>query len=187
MRKGLDLGMHRIDSGDVLLINGPIAEHGLAVMSAREGLSFETDLRSDVAPLNGLIAALLDADLDIKFMRDATRSGLAGIAADLCETTKLGIELDESAIPLTRVAHHTAELLGLDPLTVANEGKVVVVVPAARAESAISVMKRHPRGRNAMMIGRCSESDVPLVELITRAGGRRIVQRPYGEELPRIC
>ncbi len=177
----------RLAAGDVILINGGIAEHGLAVMSAREGLAFETDLQSDAAPLNGLIAALMATDVDLKFMRDPTRAGVAGVMADLCDDTGLTIELDEAAIPLTTTARHTAEMLGLDPLTVANEGKVICVVPAADAEPALAALREHPLGCRAAVIGRLTDATPPLVELISRAGGRRIVQRPYGEELPRIC
>ena len=186
-RPGLTLGADRIAAGDVLIINGGIAEHGLAVMSAREGLAFKTDLRSDAAPLNGLVAAMIASGADIRFLRDPTRGGVAGVVADLAEETGLGIELDEAALPLSRVARHTAELLGIDPLVVANEGKVMAVVPAADAERVLAACRAHPLGAKAAMVGRFVEADPPLVELITRAGGRRIVQRPYGEELPRIC
>ena len=185
---GVELGTAGIRPGDAILINGRIAEHGLAVMSARKGLSFQTKLRSDVAPLAGLVAAMLGAGGEVKFLRDPTRGGLAGVLADLAEATGLGIEVDEDAVPLSPVARHTAELLGLDPLTVANEGKVVAVVAPADAEKALAACRAHPLGAEAAIIGRLGDrSDWPLVELLTRAGGRRIVQRPYGEELPRIC
>jgi hydrogenase expression/formation protein HypE len=177
----------RITAGDVVVCSGQIAEHGLAVMSAREGLAFQTELRSDVAPLNGLVGAMFDSGADLKFLRDPTRGGIAGVAADLAEETKLTLELDEATIPLSRVARHTAELLGLDPLVVANEGKVLAVVPQPDADRLLAAMHGHPLGRHAAVIGRFVETQPPLVELITRAGGRRIVQRPYGEELPRIC
>lgn len=187
MRPDARIDTKRIRVGDVLICSGRIAEHGLAVMSAREGLAFHTELRSDVAPLNGLVSAMFDSGADLKFLRDPTRGGVAGVAADLAEDTKLTLELDESAIPLSRVARHTAELLGLDPLVVANEGKVLAVVPQADADRLLTTLRRHPLGEHAAIIGRFVDSQPPLVELITRAGGRRIVQRPYGEELPRIC
>jgi hydrogenase expression/formation protein HypE len=187
MREGMELSPGRIAPGDRVIITGRIADHGLAVMSAREGLAFDTELLSDVAPLGGLVEAICRVGSDLKFMRDPTRGGLAGVAADLAEDTGLSIELDEAAIPLSRVARHTAELLGLDPLTIANEGKCVVVVPAEDAERVLAACRGHPLGREAAVIGRCTEASPPLVELITRSGGRRIVQRPYGEELPRIC
>jgi hydrogenase expression/formation protein HypE len=124
---------------------------------------------------------------DLKFLRDPTRGGLAGVAADLAEDTQLTLELDEQAIPISRVARHTAELLGLDPLVVANEGKVVAVTPAADTPRLLAAMKQHLLGTHASVVGQFVQSTPPIVELITRAGGRRMVQRPYGEELPRIC
>jgi len=181
------LGLERVAAGDRLVINGPIAEHGLAVMSAREGLAFRTALRSDVAPLGSLVAALLDSGADVKFLRDPTRGGLAGVAADLAEGTGRGVELDEAAIPLSGAARHASELLGLDPLTIANEGKLVAVVAAEDAERAVAALHRHALGAEASVIGRVGEPGMGIAELVTRAGGRRIVQRPYGEELPRIC
>lgn len=177
----------RIAADDAIIVTGRIAEHGLAVMSAREVLSFATALLSDVAPLNGLVQRLLDAGLDIKFMRDPTRSGLAGVLADLAEGTKLSVEVHESQIPLSGIARHTAELLGLDPLTVANEGKIVLVVGADQAERAVEVCREDAHGQHAAIIGRMQAAEPPLVELVTTSGGRRLVQRPYGEELPRIC
>jgi len=185
---GAALNAADIRPGDAILINGGIAEHGLAVLSARKGLSFQTDLRSDVAPLTGLVHALLAIGGGVKFLRDPTRGGLAGVLADLAEETKLTVEVDEQAVPLSAVVRHTAEMLGLDPLTVANEGKVVAVVAGEDAQAALAACRAHPLGRSAAIIGRFGEaSDWPLVELVTRAGGRRVVQRPYGEELPRIC
>lgn len=187
MRDELELSARRIAPGDCVIITGRIADHGLAVMSAREGLAFKTELLSDVAPLGGLVEAICRAEANLKFMRDPTRGGLAGVVADLAEDTGLSIELNEAAIPLSRVARHTAELLGLDPLTIANEGKIVVVVPAEDAGRVLDACRSHPLGREAAVIGRFTEARPALVELITRSGGRRIVQRPYGEELPRIC
>jgi hydrogenase expression/formation protein HypE len=187
MRDEMELSPRRIEPGDVMILTGRIADHGLAVMSAREGLAFETELLSDVAPLADLVEAVCRPGADLKFMRDPTRGGLAGVVADLAEDTGLSIELDEAAIPLSRVARHTAELLGLDPLTIANEGKCVVVVPARHAEAVLEACRGHALGREAAIVGRFMEARPPLVELLTRSGGRRIVQRPYGEELPRIC
>jgi hydrogenase expression/formation protein HypE len=187
LRDGIELSPGRVTPGDALIVTGPIAEHGLAVMSVREGLAFETELRSDVAPLNGLLGAVFDSGVEVKFTRDPTRGGLAGVAADLAESAGASVELDESAIPVTRVVRHTAELLGLDVLTVANEGKAVLAVPGPEAETVVEVCRSHPLGRQAAIIGRVTPSRPPLVELITQSGGRRIVQRPYGEELPRIC
>ncbi|HSW46154.1 MAG TPA: hydrogenase expression/formation protein HypE [Phycisphaerae bacterium] len=187
LRDGVTIDARRVAEGDAIIITGRIAEHGLAVMSAREGLTFQTELRSDVAPLTDLIGAMLATGADIKFMRDPTRGGLACVLADLADYAKLSVEIHEPAIPLSAVARHTAELLGLDPLTVPNEGKAVVVTARGDAEKVLRACRDHRLGRNAAIIGSVVQSLPPLVELITRSGGRRLVQRPYGEELPRIC
>ncbi len=184
---GCDWSIGRIEPGDVILVNGPIAEHGLAIMSVRNGIEFETSLRTDAAPLNHMLHTLFKSGADVKFVRDATRGGIAGVLSDIAETQSLGVEIDEQSVPLTPTARHAAEMLGLDPLSTANEGKVVCVVDEADVDKAISSLQSHQYGTKAAAIGRVVESDPPLVELITRAGGRRVVQRPYGEELPRIC
>lgn len=177
-----------IAAGDAVIVTGLLAEHGLAVMSARKGLGIRTTLVSDVAPLGGLVEAMLASGGRVKFMRDPTRGGLAGLLADLSEQLARNIEIDERAVPISPAARHASELLGLDPLTVANEGKVVAVVAADDAEKVLAACRAHPLGAAATIVGRIGEtSDWPLVELLTAAGGRRIVQRPYGEELPRIC
>lgn len=181
------ISINDIESGDVIIINGGIAEHGLAVMCKREGLGFETELKSDVAPLNGLIQSILDAGTSVKFMRDPTRSGIAGVFADIVEATKLTVEINEKNIPLSSVAKHTSEMLGLDPLTVANEGKVVIIAKANDAEKIVRICREHRYGKNTAIIGHVVDRKPALVELITESSGRRIVQRPYGEELPRIC
>ena len=173
--------------GDRLLVSGNIAEHGLAVLSVRKHLTFDTDLVSDVAPLGGLIRRMLDSGAAIRFMRDPTRGGLAGVCADLAAGSGLSLEIDEASVPVSGAALRTAEILGLDPLGVANEGKVVVVVAAADAERALAACRSHPLGKNAALVGAFTDGAPPLVELITRGGGRRRVIRPYGEELPRIC
>jgi hydrogenase expression/formation protein HypE len=177
----------RMEVGDAILINGPIAEHGLSVMSVRSGIEFDSDLRTDAAPLNSLIAGLLDSGARVKFLRDATRGGLAGVLADICEARALSLEIEESRVPISPTARHAAEMLGLDPLATANEGKVVCVVAGPDADRALETLRRHRLGRHAECIGKLTDARPPLVELITRAGGRRVIQRPYGEDLPRIC
>jgi hydrogenase expression/formation protein HypE len=186
-RQGTRLNAGDIASGDVLLINGPIGEHGLAVMLAREMPEVDSVLQSDAAPLNGLIDTLLNAVPSVLFMRDATRSGLAGVAADLAAKTQRQIILDEEHIPVRTEALHAAEMLGLDPLDIANEGKVVVVVRKGDVHAALKAMRSHPLGRDACEIGRVGEARDGLCVLNTAIGGRRIVQKPYGEQLPRIC
>jgi hydrogenase expression/formation protein HypE len=183
----LALELRAIRATDKILVSGTIADHGLTIMAAREGLELSTRLCSDVAPLQGLCATLWELGFELRFLRDPTRGGLAGVLADLAEGSGLGIEVRELDIPLRPEARHASELLGLDPLGIANEGKVVVVCSAAAAPRALSLLRAHPLGRNAAVIGEFIEAKPPLVELITRIEGRRIVTRPQGEELPRIC
>jgi len=181
---GLRLDAALVRPGDVIVVSGSIAEHGLAVMSVREGLRLQSAVHSDVAPIavmaNGLAAALGE---DLRFLRDPTRGGLA----DLVEGCGHSVEVEEGAIPLREATRHLAEVLGLDPLVVANEGKLVAVVAAERAAEALAVCQASPYGAQAAVIGRVIAKKPALVELCTRSGGRRWVQRPQGEELPRIC
>jgi hydrogenase expression/formation protein HypE len=176
----------QVRAGDVVIISGSIADHGLAVMLAREMPQVTSVLTSDVAPLTGLLEPLLDLD-GIAFMRDPTRGGLAGLAADLARRSGLHVTLDEDAIPLHPHTLHAAEMLGIDPLDVANEGKVVVVCRPETAARCLSLLKRHPLGAHAAVIGTIEEMSDGLCEIRTRLGGRRILQKPYGEQLPRIC
>jgi hydrogenase expression/formation protein HypE len=187
MRPGVRLGVDRIEPGDCVLVSGPIAEHGLAIMSVRNGLEFDTPLRSDAAPLYGMIARLLDLGGCVKFLRDATRGGVADVLADISESQSFTIEIQESCVPLSPTARQAAELLGLDPLGVANEGVVVCVVDGARCQESLEALRADPLGGHAACIGNISQGRTPLVEFVTRCGGRRIIRRPYGEELPRIC
>jgi hydrogenase expression/formation protein HypE len=187
LRPNVSLGVERIEPGDAVLINGTIADHGLAVLSRRSGIEFESVLRSDAAPLHGLIGRMLDSGADVKFMRDATRGGIAGVLADISEGCGYSVEVDEERIPIAPAAHHAAEMLGLDPLSVANEGKVICVAAQKDTETVLQAMRQGALGRDAACIGRITNARPPLVELSTRTGGRRIVARPYGEELPRIC
>ncbi len=181
------LDIARVEPGDAVLLNSRIAEHGLTILSVRNGIEFDTELRSDAAPLNSLVAALLDSGADVKFLRDATRGGVAGVLTDICEGCEVGVEIEENCVPVSPTARHAAEMLGLDPLVTANEGVVVAVVAGADAKRALAALRGDPHGVHAAIVGRVVESDPPMVELLTQAGGRRVVQRPYGEELPRIC
>jgi len=187
MRAGFRPGAGLIEAGDRVIVSGLIAEHGLAVMAARESLGIDSLLKSDAAPLAGLVKTVCDACHTIRFVRDPTRGGVAGVVADLVDDAALGVEIEESALPIAPAVRHAAELLGLVPLTVANEGKIVIVVSEEDAERALEACRSHPLGRAATIVGRIVESDPPLAELITRIGGRLVIQRPYGEELPRIC
>ncbi len=182
------LGYDRIVPGDAVLINGPIAEHGLTVLSRRKDLNFASALKSDAAPLAGLANLLVRELKDaVRLLRDPTRSGLAGVVAEIAAAGGKSVELYEEQIPLTADARAAAEVLGLDPLTIANEGKFVAVVAAEAAEKGLELLRRHPLGRQAAMIGRITQEQPPLAELATAIGGRRVIQMPYGEQLPRIC
>jgi hydrogenase expression/formation protein HypE len=171
-----------------VLVSGRIAEHGLAVLSQRRGLRFASPLRSDVAVLAPLVLELVRRlGPAVRWLRDPTRGGLANCLADLAESARLAVELVEADIPVSRAALHAAEMLGLDVLTVANEGKFVAVVAAEQAGRAVRFCRSHVLGRDAAVIGRVLAGEPGLVELRTQVGGCRVVQRPYGEELPRIC
>lgn len=183
------LGFDRLADGDRILLSGPLGEHGLAVMSKREGLSFQSELRSDCAAIEPLARMLVDeGGPAVRFMRDPTRGGLAATLVELSAACGRNVEIIQGDLPLNRTALAAAEMLGLDLLTVANEGKLVAVVAEEFAARAVALLRGHPLGAQAAQIGRVGASDAsPLVEMITLAGGRRIVQMPYGEELPRIC
>jgi hydrogenase expression/formation protein HypE len=183
------LGFERVRTGDRIILSGPLGEHGLAVMSRRRGLSFSAELVSDCASLAPLTAALLDSlGENVHFMRDPTRGGLAAVLADLAEGTGRNVEIEEASIPVNRTARAAAEMLGLDLLAAANEGKLVAVVAASAAEEAVEVLMRHAIAAQAAIVGTVGRpSGSPLVEMTTSIGGRRILRRPYGEELPRIC
>ncbi|MCL2700833.1 MAG: hydrogenase expression/formation protein HypE [Phycisphaerae bacterium] len=183
------LGFDRVTPGDKLILSGPLGEHGLAVLCQRQGLALRTELASDCAPLNALCRDLV-AQLGpaVKCMRDPTRGGLAAAAVDLANACRCDIELDEAAIPQHRAARAAADMLGLDLLTVANEGKLLAVVSPAAAEQAVAILRAHDLAPHAAVIGAVTRpSDQPLVELLTTIASRRVVPMPYGEELPRIC
>jgi hydrogenase expression/formation protein HypE len=172
--------------GDLLVVNGPIADHGLAVMLAREMPQVTSALRSDAAPLNKLIDEVLKRAPGVVFMRDPTRGGLAGLCADLASRTGLHVRLDENAIPIRPETRHAAEMLGIDPLEVANEGKVVFVVRPTDVVPAMAALRRAGCAA-AAVIGSIDGPRDGLCELVTKMGGHRIIQKPYGEQLPRIC
>ena len=189
MRRGVQLGLSRIRPGDVLIVSGTIAEHGLAIMLKREQADVvRSELASDVAPLGGLIEEVLRAGGEsVVFMRDPTRGGFAGVAADLAGRTGLRLTIDEDSIPIRPATRYAAEILGLDPLSVANEGKVMLVVRPEAMSNVLQALRGHPLGKDAAAVGRFGSIDDGLCEIVTDVGGRRIVQKPYGEELPRIC
>jgi hydrogenase expression/formation protein HypE len=173
--------------GDVILVSGTVGDHGMAVMSVREGLAFEASIQTDSAALHGLVAALLASCPDVRLLRDPTRGGLAMTLGELVTGKGLGIEFDEGAVPVDPVVAAACEILGLDPLEVANEGKLVAVVPEAGAEGALAALRAHPLGGRAARIGRIVADHPGLVVARTPYGGARIVPMPLGEQLPRIC
>ncbi len=185
--EGRKLHPELVRPGDVVLISGNIADHGLAVMLAREMPDVKSALASDVAPLNGMIEQIFESAPGVVFMRDPTRGGLAGAAADLASRTGYRIVLDDGAIPIRPETRHAAEMLGLDPLDVANEGKIMVVVRPEDAEKILRAMRGHARGKDAAIIGEVTKEQSGVCELRTSLGGWRILQKPYGEQLPRIC
>jgi hydrogenase expression/formation protein HypE len=188
-RADAKLGFDRIEPGDAILINGTLGDHGMTIMSKRQELSLQSPLESDCACLHEIIGQMLDACGDkVKFMRDPTRGGLAAVTNEIVQACGCGIELIEEMLPVHPVVKAAADILGFDILNIANEGKFVAVVSADAAEKAVAAMRSHPLGKKAVCIGRISDRQHhSLVELITRIGGRRIVQMPYGRELPRIC
>lgn len=187
IRDGLDLGAHRAEMGDVVLVNGLLGDHGAAILAARGDLHLQSALESDCAPLNALIDALLTACPEVKFIRDATRGGLATVVNEIADASRVGIELNERTTPLRQEVKGLCEILGLDPLYLANEGKIVVVAPAASAEKARAAMASHPLGKDAAIIGRVTPGPAGRVVMQTDFGGKRIVDMLVGEQLPRIC
>ena len=186
---GADLGFDRVREGDRVVLSGPLGEHGIAVLLRRKRLSLSADLVSDCAHIGGLAASLIEElGPAVRFMRDPTRGGLAATLAELSGGTGRDIEIAEAALPVNPTALVAAEMLGLDLLTVANEGKLVAVVSSEAAAEAVAILRRHPIGSRAAVIGTvCGVGAPALVEMVTGIGGRRIIQMPYGEELPRIC
>ena len=184
---GMELGPAWLRPGDVLLVNGPVGDHGTAVMLAREGLNFRTDLQSDCAPLNDLIAALLEVTPGaVRCMRDATRGGLATVLCEWAESG-VGIEIEETAVPVRDPVRAVSEFLGLDPLYIANEGTLTLAVAPEAAEVALAALRAHPLGREAAIIGRVTAEHAGRVVLRTPYGARRILHILTGAQLPRIC
>ncbi len=184
----VELGTGKIEVGDKILINGTMGDHGMAILSQREGMSFESPLESDCAGLAELTCALLGNVPGIRFLRDPTRGGLAATLNEIVEGCGLSAEIAEREIPVKPAVQAAADMLGFDVLNTANEGKFVAVVSSDAARECLEICRDHPLGRDAQAIGEIVETrDVPLVELTTRIGGRRVVQMPYGRELPRIC
>ena len=184
---GVDIGPTKARPGDVVIVSGTMGDHGIAIMSVREGLKFQTEIGSDTAPLNGLVDAMLEVTADIHCLRDATRGGLAAVLNELADASKVGIEFEELKVPLRPEVAAACEMLGLDPLFIANEGKLVAIVPEKDAESVLAAMRKHPYGKDSAIIGKVVETHSGMVVAKTSIGGSRVVDLPAGELLPRIC
>ena len=184
---GLSLSADQARPGDRILLSGPIGDHGMAIMAQREGLEFESDIRSDSAALYGLVAEMLGATRDMRCMRDPTRGGLASALNEIAARSGVGMELEESAIPIREQVRSACEILGLDPLYVANEGKLVAIVAPGTADTVLDAMRGHPLGREARIIGTVQREHSGLVVMRTPLGTTRIVDMLAGDQLPRIC
>ena len=184
--EGVDLSPKRIRTGDAVLVTGTLGDHAIAVLSAREGIEFRTEVTSDVQPVNDLARTLLAA-ADVRCMRDPTRGGAAAVLNELAQAAQVAVELDEWAIPVRPEVRSACDVLGLDPLYAANEGKIIAFIPAESAAAALAAVRAHAKGQRAALIGRVIEDRAGRVTMRTGLGGRRIVDMPMGEQLPRIC
>lgn len=188
LRAGIIVGPDRARPGDAVLVSGTIGDHGMAIMSVREGLEFESQIRSDCAALNGLIAAVLDAaGSSLHAMRDPTRGGLASTLNEIAQASGVGIAIDETSLPVRTEVQSACELLGLDPVYVANEGKAVFFTAPEAADRVLEVLRAHPLGRDAARIGQVTAEHKGLLVARTAMGANRVIPTQIGEQLPRIC
>jgi hydrogenase expression/formation protein HypE len=187
LQAGLDIAGDRIEPGDAIIVSGTIGDHGIALLSKRENLDFETTIESDSAPLNALIRAMIEAEPDIHCLRDPTRGGLAATLNELAHQSGLGLVIDEDVVPIRPAVLGACELLGIDPLGVANEGKLLAFCPPEKAEALVAVMRRQPFAEQAAIIGYARPDERRLVWLKTSFGAERVVEWFNGEQLPRIC
>lgn len=174
-------------AGDVIIINGQIADHGIAVLSKREGLEFQSDIVSDTASLNHLVEAILRVAPNVHVLRDPTRGGVAATLNEIADAADVGIEIEEEQIPINEQVAAVSDMLGIDPLYIANEGKVIVFAPSHQAEQVLAAMRTYPEGEKASIIGVVTADHRKRVVLQTRIGTRRVVDMPSGDQLPRIC
>jgi hydrogenase expression/formation protein HypE len=184
---GLDVGPNRMRPGDEILISGPIGLHGIAIMALREGIELETEIRSDSAPVYPLVEALAAAGLDIHMLRDPTRGGVSSALNEMAKRGGMGIVLDEAALPIPAEVEGVCEILGLDPLYVANEGNFLAVVAEGQGAHALETLRQHPLGARAALIGRVAAEHPGVVVMNTKISGQRLVDMMSGEQLPRIC
>lgn len=184
---GVDLSADRARPGDKVLLSGSIGEHGIAILAQREGLEFETQIKSDSAALHTLVAAMLGVTREIRCMRDPTRGGVSSTLNEIAEQSRVGIEVEERALPIHEQVRGACELLGLDPLYVANEGKLIAIVAPGAADALLQAMRQHPLGAEAQIIGTVKKENPGLVTMRTPFGTTRIVDMLAGDQLPRIC
>lgn len=188
LREGVQVAPHRVRPGDAILVSGTIGDHGMAIMSVREGLEFESQIRSDCAALNEMIGAVLDAaDGAVRAMRDPTRGGLASTLNEIAQASRVGIVVDEAKIPVRAEVQSACELLGLDPVYVANEGKAVFFVAPEAADKVLETLRTHPLGRDAARIGQATAEHKGMLVSRTAMGASRVIPMQIGEQLPRIC
>ena len=184
---GVNISAKNARPGDMILVSGTMGDHGMAIMSKREGLEFESQIVSDTAPLHGMIADMLKVTKEIHCLRDATRGGLSAVLNELAQASQVGIEFEEMKVPVNPAVNAACEMLGLDPFYIANEGKLVAIVPPKVADDVLNVMRKNQYGADAAIIGTVTEEHPKRVVTKTAIGGSRVVDLPAGELLPRIC
>jgi hydrogenase expression/formation protein HypE len=187
VEKPVNISADRARPGDKVILSGYIGDHGMAILSQRENLEFEGVIESDCAALHGLVSEMLDACPDIHCLRDPTRGGLATVLNEIAGRSKAGMLLREQSIPVHDAVRGACEILGLDPLYVANEGKLIAIVPGESAEAIVARMRQHPLGQDARVIGEIIADHPGMVVMKTEIGGSRVVDTLFGEQLPRIC
>jgi hydrogenase expression/formation protein HypE len=187
VRDGISLSASQAKPGDAIIVSGMLGDHGIAILAEREGLRFETEVRSDSAALHELVSTLLEGTEEVRCLRDPTRGGLSSTLNEIAGSSQVGMELEEAAMPVREEVRGACEMLGLDPLYVANEGKLVAIVAADAAERALAALRSHPLGAEAQIIGRVTKEHPRMVVMRTTFGTTRIVDMLAGDQLPRIC
>ncbi len=187
VKPDIEISSSKLNAGDKIIVSGTLADHGMAVMTSREGLSFQSRVKSDTAPLNGLIRSMLKVSNNIHALRDPTRGGAATTLNEFARSSNMGILLDENTLPVKPDVKGACEVLGIDPLYVANEGKLIASVAEEDAESILKTMRDHPFGKDAVIIGEVVKENPGIVAMTTKLGAKRIIDMPIGEQLPRIC
>lgn len=187
VRDGVSLSASQAQPGDIILVSGYLGDHGIAILAEREGLQFETQVHSDSAALHTIVARLLEATQEVRCLRDPTRGGLSSTLNEIAASSQVGMELDETSIPVREEVRGACEMLGLDPLYVANEGKLVAIVAPSAAQVALRALQSHPLGKDAAIIGRVTSEHPRMVVMRTSLGTTRIVDMLAGDQLPRIC